>query len=403
LGETGTDRSLRVVGHIALFLGGLLFVGLASLATSCHVHDTAAARDRDRVLGAHSVRTISSGLPLTEPEGQMVHVTGLAQAAKPLVDPELGVAVMALALERRVSMYQWVETCREDDPPPEEGRPPGKSRRQRLGSRFACSYNRYWRSTVQKIERSEWAHVYRNPPFPVKGEATSFEVSAWRVGSIPIMNAGPPEIPSDALEPLLATPDHVRMLPEPLRSRARVHDASLYVGDPQKPQVGDLKIEYRYRPHLTVSIVGRVNGWGEVSPVPVPGGGTFLQIRSGTFTADEMAGARRSEGHDYWLNHVPLAAFFLIGSFMLYWPLRAMGRSIPGPPLVTGAGVLLFAPLSAAALHATTLAVSWLAQNDGRAAIAGVAAAAALALLPVLGLLRWLLSHANKDGRFGRG
>jgi hypothetical protein len=402
LGETGTDRSLRVVGHIALFLGGLLFVGLASLATSCHVHDTAAARDRDRVLGRQDVRTISSGAPLAEPQGQMVHVTGLAQASAPLVDTELGVAVMALALERRISMYQWVETCREDPAPPEEGPPSGKSRRRRLGSRFACSYDRYWRPTAQKIKRSEAAEIYRNPPFPAKAEATSFKVGAWQVGSIPIYGVLP-DIPSEALEPLLATPDHVRQLPDPMEARARVHNASLYVGDPRKLLVGDLKIEYRHRPHLAVTVVGMVDGWGRVSSVPVSGGGTYLQVRSGTFTAEEMAGARRSAGRDYWKNHVPLAVFFLIGSFMLYWPLRAMGRSVPGPPLVTGAGVLLFAPLSAAAFHATTLAVSWLAQNDGRAAIAGVAAAAALALLPVLGLLRWLLSHPNKHGRFGRG
>src|SRR3954470_3963631 len=43
-------------------------------------------------------------------DGKLVHTTGRAKTADTVADPVFGVSVNALALRRKVEMYQWKET-----------------------------------------------------------------------------------------------------------------------------------------------------------------------------------------------------------------------------------------------------------------------------------------------------
>ena len=312
------------------------------------------------MVGGLDVRTISADAPEAAAPGQMVHFTGLAQGVQPLVDTELGFSVMALALERQVSMFQWVETCRGDSDPPELGprKRPWK-RGERLGAWDKCNYTQHWRPRPEKT-KDKYAQVYGNPPFPVEPDTKRFELWGWRVGA---GQDHEPSLPRDPVRYADAPVSHVRAARAASASPAGAGAESRAISSTsvirRSPGLVTSRSSTAIAAIMPVSVVGLRDAWGGVSPRPLPDGSTFLQVRAGTHSAGEMAGARRSAARDPWQNHGVLATFFLLGTLMLFWPLRAMGRSIPGPPLITGAGVLLFVPLGAVALHAGTLAFAW--------------------------------------------
>src|SRR5690606_10567578 len=66
---------------------------------------------RDALLGEAGAQLVvlGSSTPVPANEGSLVHVGGRAAASTPVQDAEFGVKLDALALRRRVEMYQWRE------------------------------------------------------------------------------------------------------------------------------------------------------------------------------------------------------------------------------------------------------------------------------------------------------
>lgn len=62
--------------------------------------------------GAGGVIPLTEAMVSSDNEGRLVHVTGRAETAEILVDPEFSVAANAIRLLRTVEMYQWKEKKR---------------------------------------------------------------------------------------------------------------------------------------------------------------------------------------------------------------------------------------------------------------------------------------------------
>jgi hypothetical protein len=252
-----------------------------------------------------------------------------------------------------------------------------------------CKYEKGWSAEPQSID-PERVGKYGNPPFPVDPGTQRFVPILWSVGRLTLSSDKLPKLPSEKLEPMALTPEQAEQLPEPLRGRARIHGNAFVVGDPNAPKVGDLRVAYVGRSEMTLTLIGERHGDG-LRARHLPDGTELYEAREGALSTAELAGQRKQEAEDGWVPHAWFAGFVLAGTFLAFWPVRAWGRALPGPALLTGAGVLLFVPLAAMALYAATLAHAWWTPARGAAVVALAAAAGAAALLVVAGAVRQLL------------
>lgn len=388
-------QTASVAEHFALasiFFVGLVLVSVGLLGASCHTSARAAAMHREAMIAGLEVKAISAEAPDPADLGRLVHVSGLARAERPVVDDETGVSTNALFLERNVSMYQWIETCtRHDDRPLAVGpdvhvdsdvrRPTaGRMARGTVVRWTRCTYTKGWKDQPQAI-RSERIDRYGNPPFPFEAGTHRHTPSVWSLGKLELRSDLLPNLPTAELQPIPLTPEHVAGVPGPLRAQARIDGNTIHVGDPGAPKVGDLRITYVGRTEMTLTLVGERAGRG-LRPRSLPDGTEFYQAREGALSIADLAGQRRQDAPFGWVGHVVFAAFVLFGTLIAFWPVRTWGRALPGPALLTGAGVLLFVPLSTTVLYTTILALVWWVPDRGAALLAaGVAGVAGLLLL----------------------
>jgi hypothetical protein len=394
------DALLRV----ALFLAGTGFTALTLLGSSCFVrsmHDTGRRTAEIRRLAADAPTIPSETLDEAH-VGRMVHLTGVARSLEPTTDEELGTVFQALQVERTVSMYQWIETCTSsDDEPPSPGpdeyvERTWKTRRRRVRDRWEkCRYTKDWNAVPQTIA-AERADRYVNPPFPFEAGTRVLPSRGWAVGKFTLPSGRLPENPA-GMQPVVLSERDLGRLPAPHRARAFIADGAIRIGARGTPEVGDLKVRYRARFEMPVSVLAERDLSG-VRPRTLDDGSTYIEVREGTHSVADLL-ALLPSGRDHWLYHVPLAACVAFGVFMTFWALRAWGRIVPGPPLLTGAGPFAFVVLASAAVYAAALARSWWNIDPRAAVIALVGAGAAVIVLLCVSALRLLLKPTEP----GRG
>lgn len=186
-------------------------------------------------------------------EGRLVQVSGRTSSPRPVGDPVFGVSAEGIALVRRVEMRQWQE---------------------RRDSTGAAVYVTVWAEAPIDSGAFLEAAGHANParmPF----ESARFAADSVRLGDFLL---GPEIVArlSGSEEPLPADP---AALPENLAASFGVHDGALHTaGDPEAPEIGDLRIRFFRVPHQDVTVVARQSG-NRLEPMPQPGGGSLLEVR----------------------------------------------------------------------------------------------------------------------------
>ncbi|HET9317947.1 MAG TPA: TMEM43 family protein [Vicinamibacteria bacterium] len=396
-----SGRAIEHVGFALLVLVGALFVGIGLLIASWHVRSRAAAQQREAIVSGLEIQTISADAPDTVPAGCLVHVKGVAHAQDPVRDDHTGVSMRALVLERTVSMYQWVETCTEHDSRPIAVGPdehverrdwrPRRSTAARRSNWTKCRYTKAWTDEPQSIDPDR-ADRYANPAFPYEHESAParFVAKRWTLGKLELSSADLPELLGEDLPPIPLTPEHLATLDPELRGRARVEGNALYLGDPKAPEIGDLRFAYAGVTRLTLTLIGE-RTWRGMKPYVLPDGTELFEVREGKFSVDQLAGARRQDARDLWWAHAWFGSVVALGVALLFWPIRGWGRALPGPPLLTGAGALVFVPLVTTALYAGMFARVWWLSDRDAAVLAAVVAGGASALLLTASTARLML------------
>ena len=404
-GMVASPHSGTVIQHFSfavLLLIGLTLVGAGLLGASCQTRSSAAAVGREAMIAGLRIETISPDAPDAVPAGRLVHVKGVARPHGPVTDDQTGVSMNALVLARTTSMYQWIETCTtHDDRPTVVGRDvyvESDIRWRRRGDLVRwtkCTYTKGWKDEPQAIHPDR-ADRYRNPPFPLEVSTHRYEPASWALGKLMLPFDDLPGRLHEHLPPIPLAPEHLATLSPELRARTHTEGNALYIGDPKAPKVGDVRITYAGLSQLTLTLIGERTERG-LKPHRLPDGTEFFQAREGTFSIEELAGARQQDAGEAIWAHVWFASIVTFGVGLLFLPLRSWGRVLPGPPLLTGAGVLLFVPLAATALYATTLARAWWAPDRDSAVLAAVVAAGACALLLAASAARLLLRRPGND------
>jgi len=285
-------------------------------------------------------------------EGKLVHMTGKASSQQGVTDAVTKVSAPgAIRMERMVEMYQWVEKTETK----KEKKVGGKEETTKT-----TTYVKEWSSSEVssanfKIKEKDGERVV-NPPMAVKGGSVvandvilgAHSMSQSLVNSL---TGG---------DPVTLDQNAINALPESLRSRAKLHDGGIYVGDPSKPHVGDLKIKLTKASAMDVTVVAKQTG-KQLVPWTTSQNTTIAMVEKGTKTSDEMFTSAQSANETRtWIVRLVGFLCMLIGFSMIFRPLSVVADVVPFIGSIVGMGTGIVAFALAAPLSFVTIAIAWI-------------------------------------------
>jgi hypothetical protein len=295
--------------------------------------------------GAGSVISLPEARVLSEYDGKLVHVSGNAVTDEIVTDPEFGVAVNAIKLQRKAEMYQWKENKKR------------KTKKKLGGGKKTVttySYNKSWSTNLIHSSNFKKPGGHQNPdamPYQSKEIVASevflgeFKLPRSLVGKINKSST----LPVEDLADIEDFPD------------ADFHGSGIYFGDnPSAPQIGDLRITYHMVAPTEVSIVSRQIGQS-LEPYRAKAGGTINMLSLGNVGTENMfQQAQRSNVMWTWIFRLGGFILMLVGVAMILRPLSVLADVIPFLGSIVGAGSVILSFLIAAPFAFLTVAVAWL-------------------------------------------
>jgi hypothetical protein len=337
----------RIGGSIkGIFVGLLLAV--AAVMVLFWNEGRAVQRARTLTEGAGTVVSVPATRVDAGREGALVHTSGEATTGELLRDPLFGVERNALALERHVEMYQWVEESRSEE-------------RKKLGGGTETvttyTYSKRWEASPQDSSSFREPAGHENPGFPFPGE--SWRAAEVRLGAFRLSPEVAAEVSRD--EELAIDEAALAGVDPALAQGLRVAAGGFYRGgDPEQPAVGDVRVRFRAVPPAVVSVVAGQRG-GELQPFRARAGGEISLVTYGTVPAAEMfTAAQKANTALTWMLRLGGFVLLFAGIRTVLRPMVVLADVVPLFGRVVGMGVNLVAVGVAAPIALLTIAVGWL-------------------------------------------
>ncbi len=274
-------------------------------------------------------------------EGKLVHVTGQSTTNSPIVDEALAVAIPgALAVARKVEMFQWVETNE-------------TSTKDKVGgtqeTTTTTTYTQKWHEgpvASADFKRPE-GHV--NPDMPMQ-TFRSVAVDA-KLGGYTL---------SSQIIDLLAT--ETPFVPDAAPTGWSKTATGLFkgTGTADAPKLGDLKVTYTSTPTGNLSVMAAQIGSG-FAPWASGKGSFEVLLATPSIQAKEamVNEAKSNEGILTWVLRV-LGTILCVGGFgLLMGPLKALGNVIPFVASVLGSASGLVALGLGSIMALIVIAIAW--------------------------------------------
>jgi len=248
---------------------------------------------------------------------QVVYISGLATSGEVLKDPLLHVSQQAIKLIRKVEMYQWVEQVSSS-----------KVLRS-VDEKTVYRYTPQWSETLIN------SHLFNNPQGHQNPETMLMTSLSERAQSVRV---GDFHLPSELVENMkgaiildLAQID-LSTLQEKLHRTILHKEYSLYVGqDPQKPQIGDLRITMMEVVPQTVSIIAQQFGLG-LRPYKTVSGESISLLVMGSHSPKEMLKEANTDTISQFnsaLTRFVTFAMMVLGIYLILWPVAALAKVMP--------------------------------------------------------------------------
>ena len=283
--------------------------------------------------GAGLVVSVSADSVDAGNEGGLVHISGTAQTTETLSDPDFGISLTAIKLNRNVQMYQWKEDK--------------KTKTEGSKKTTTYSYTEGWQDTLITSTSFEEPAGHQNPS-SLPYEDRSFVAQTVTVGAFTLSA----EQIGDLSASEIYTPDS---------SSYTIQDGYLYPSStPASPQIGDVRIQYKAMQPGPISLIAKQSG-SSFSSYQTDAGKSISLIQSGTATAEDMFAAAQSANVVMtWV--LRLVGFLMIfgGLNLLIGPLRVVSDRIPLIGGLFGAGMSLVTFLIAAAASLVIISIAWL-------------------------------------------
>jgi hypothetical protein len=357
----------RIGGAIKGMFFGLVLVVLALVMQFWNEGRTV-KRDAALNEGRAQVATLTGSTPAAEHEGRLVHVSGAARASAPVQDAEFGVSLDALALRRRVEMYQW----REKRDSREEKQVGG-------GTRTVTEY-RYetvWDDDEIDSSRFEKRAGHENPgALPYQDQtwvAPDVRIGGFVLGGEVVREIGGwSEVKSSEVQ-----------LPPNLAASFRPSGDWFTTGaEPERPRVGDLRVRFEMVPDGDVSVVARQQG-DALGAHTTSEGEELLLVERGQVTAGTMFDtAASNNSRTGWLLRAIGFAGAWLGFALLLKPIAVFADVVPLFGRIAGIGTGIAAGVLAALVSVLAIGSGWLFHRPW---------ALVLLFIVVVGMIVWLM------------
>ncbi|MBQ2761667.1 MAG: TMEM43 family protein [Mailhella sp.] len=310
--------------------------------------------------------------------GKVVHVTGFADTKDVLTDSAFGVSQTAIALERQVEFYQWVERTEEktqkklgggeetvttyyydkkwvSSPVDSSSFRDPQARERKVNTQLIIAENQ------ELLSSNVTFGAYRLPEFFVSsiGGSRAFDVKMDEDARTQIENS------------IFAANPHMR----PLRKAAvqegaeapaapeLVHQQGnvIYVGrSPAAPRIGDVRVTFTAVYPADISIIARFNG-NTFEKVYTSNGKTVSRLNMGVVSSEQMFGKAHSSNSTWtWILRV-VGTFLVIGGLKsIVAPLSVLASVIPLLGTIVGAGTGLVCSLLGFAWSLVIISIAWL-------------------------------------------
>jgi len=277
-----------------------------------------------------------------EYNGRLIHLTGLADGKQTLSDPEFGLEVAALKLQRNVEMLQWKEKTE-------------STTRNKLGGGTETvttyTYEKVWSDTHIDSSGFKEPEGHQNPDVmplqKLEKQAENITLGAYKL--------------SPGLVSFLKKFEEVpppETLPE---GYLTVGPAILKSKNPSTPQIGDLRITFKAAMPAEVSIIARQNG--SLLEGYTTRTGTVLQmLQYGKVSAAAMFASAKSANKTltWGLRLLGFILLFLAAKSML-GPIAVLADVLPLAGKVVRLGTTFIAALVALPVGLLTIAIAWIA------------------------------------------
>lgn len=280
-------------------------------------------------------------------EGKLIHANGTVITLDSLIDTDFKVGVTGMFMSRDVEYYQWVES----ESSKTEDKLGGS---QEITTTY--TYSKQW--TSKPVNSSEFKDPeYKNANnagVRIQAENKQYVAQNATIGAYKLPEQMISGFPRSSARPLILT-----LQSDSLR---QVSNNVIYYGkNPSAPEVGDVRVEYRYVPAKNVvSLIAKVQG-DTFTRYTAKNGKSFSSIVAGEKTMEEMFESEKA-GNTMLTWVLRILGFILIsaGLKMVFDILSTLLKVVPFLSSIMSWGVGLICNIIAFAWTLIVVAIAWL-------------------------------------------
>ncbi|XP_038668052.1 transmembrane protein 43-like isoform X2 [Scyliorhinus canicula] len=309
--------------------------------------------------------------PLPQNDGKLVHLSGSLMTLQPLFDPNYGISLHVVKLQRRVEMYQWVEY--------DDSRDYEENGEKKTETRY--SYNTEWKPEVVKSKSFDREIGHKNP--------SSMAVESF-ISVAADVNVGNFHL-SKGLIDKINTFKKIRLAKfESPHADIVIQDDYFYHSvNHRNPEVGDLRVSFHFaglsgewsflgRPDV-VTIVARQKE-NQLIPYQTQSGNILQLLYEESLSAVEVFEKEHAA------NSMLTWALRFAGWLLMFVSIKLMTKIfhtlvdwIPGIRDLVSLGLTVFGLCVATSLTLLTVAMGWIFYRPLVALLLGI-----LAAVPIL-------------------
>ena len=301
--------------------------------------------ENDLKKGNKDIISVKSDTPLPANENKLVHLSGKVETADTLIDDEFGIATNAIALSRKVLIYQWVESTTE------------RTEKELGGSEKVITEYNYTKKWVYEPTNSsgfkiEEGHLNKCD-FPYRDTITMAQNA--KVGSF------------DLTAPLLQQIDKFEdyIIDSNLYNKTfTISSNTIYLGSGKindDPEIGDMKISFQvaYAPEMVSIIAQQLKG--TLSPYIGENATKIVKLAYGTVSADNMIKlALKENSSQTWILRGLGLVLCIIGLILILKPISVIMDVLPILGSIANFGAGILSVILGLILILTTISIAWL-------------------------------------------
>ena len=289
--------------------------------------------------GLKNYKDVSSEQIDPKNEGKLIATTGkldLSNSA-PVKDSTFGITVKGAKLVREVVMYQWIEECTTDD-----------------NDQRHCTYSKDWKGDL--VDSSEFTNGGHNNPESFQYEDEDFIATNVKVGAF--------DLPERLLDKLscneeLNNEKLSQMYTTQVGEYKLVGDHLTNTKVETDPQIGDIRIFYRYATDGEVSLLGVQKGT-TLTAFTGKKGSSIYELKRGSYTGKEILNSlTKQNSRVKWIFRIVGTLAVIIGIGSLFAPLELLANKVPVLGKIVSAGTGAVSFVLGLSISLFVIAIAW--------------------------------------------